>query len=212
MDIAVLGTGEVGRRIATALIGAGHAVCLGSRSADHAGGQAWAAEHGGRVATFADAAAGAELVFLCTSGQHAVAVVESAGSGLDGKVLVDLTNPLDFSQGFPPRLFVCNDDSLGERVQRAAPRARVVKALNTVSNTLMLSPGRLPGAHDVLLCGDDADAKSAVADLLTSFGWPAPIDIGPISGARGLEAWLLLWTRLYAALGTPDFNLSIVRG
>lgn len=211
MRIAVLGTGDVGRRIGSRLIEVGHEVRLGSRTAKHPAAAAWAEQSGGSHGTFADASAWAELAFLCVSGQHALDVVAAASGGLQGKVLVDVTNPLDFSRGFPPRLTVMNDDSLGEQLQRAAPGVRVVKALNTMANAVMVEPGRVPGRHDVLICGDDPAAKAAVAGLLREFGWGDPIDLGPISGSRGLEAWLLLWTRLYAALGTGEFNLAIQR-
>lgn len=214
MKIAVLGTGDVGQMLANRLLTQGHAVRLGSRTADNPAAASWAegadgdASHG----TFADAAAWADLALLAVSGKHALSAVESVKEGLAGKVLVDLTNPLDFSQGFPPRLTVCNDDSLGEQVQRAAPDVRVVKTLNTLANPLMLDPGALDGPHDVLLCGDDDAAKGEVGALLQSFGWAEPIDLGDISNARGLEMWLPLWTRLYRTLGTGMFNLRIQRG
>ncbi|MEZ4316451.1 MAG: NAD(P)-binding domain-containing protein [Myxococcota bacterium] len=214
MRIAVLGTGDVGQMLANRVLSKGHAVRLGSRSTDNEKGQAWAASAQGdaALATFADAAAFADLAILAVSGAHALSVVESAGAGLHGKVLIDLTNPLDFSVGFPPRLSVCNDDSLGEQIQRSAPQVRVVKTLNTLSNPLMLDPARLAGPHDILLCGDDASAKRTVTELLQSFGWAAPIDLGDLTNARALEMWLPMWTRLYRALGTADFNLHIQRG
>jgi 8-hydroxy-5-deazaflavin:NADPH oxidoreductase len=214
VNIAVLGTGDVGRMLAGHLLAKGHAVCLGSRTADSAAAVAWreGAVGDASVATFEDAAAWAELSLLAVSGAHAVSVAQRAADGLVGKVLIDLSNPLDFSHGFPPRLTVCNDDSLGEQVQRAVPQTKVVKALNTLGNALMLDPARLAGPHDVLMCGDDAAAKVVVSGLLMSFGWSTPIDLGGIDNARGLEMWLPLWTRLYRALGTSEFNLHIQRG
>lgn len=210
MVLGVLGTGQVGRRIASKLVDLGHTVTLGSRTADNAAATAWAAETGGAHGTFRDAASGAEMVFNCTPGQHTLAVVESARDALAGTILVDLSNPLDFSGGFPPTLSVSNTDSLGEQVQRALPDTRVVKALNTVSNTLMTEPGRIEGDHVALICGDDASAKAAVTALLrTGFGWPQVLDLGDMTNARGTEAWLLLWTRIYRALGTGDFNLAL---
>lgn len=213
MKVAVLGTGEVGRTLGTALLGAGHAVRLGSRSANHEEGNRWAREADGdaAVATFADAAAWSDLALLAVAGAHAAGVVEAAAAGLEGKILIDLSNPLDFSHGFPPRLSVCNDDSLGEQIQRAHPGIRVVKTLNTLANPLMLDPGQLDGPHDILLCGEDAEAKREVGALLQSFGWSEPIDLGGIDNSRGLEMWLPLWTRLYRALGTGMFNLHIQR-
>jgi predicted dinucleotide-binding enzyme len=214
MKHAILGTGTVGQALAGRLLGLGHEVRMGSRTAGNAATTAWA-EAGGAGASagdFADAAAFGEVVWLAVAGQHALSVVGAAAAALDGKVVLDLTNPLDFSKGFPPRLFVCNDDSLGEQIQRAAPRAKVVKALNTLANSLMIDPGKLGAATDVFVAGDDAGAKAAVAAILAELGHSAPIDVGGIDGARGLEAWLLLWTRLYGALGTAEFNLKLVRG
>jgi len=214
MKIAVLGTGDVGRMLAGRLLAGGHDVCLGSRTGESEAAVAWMAEAGDRASlgTFEQAAAWADLALLAVSGAHALAVAGRAAEGLAGKVLIDLTNPLDFSQGFPPRLSVCNDDSLGEQVQRALPEVRVVKTLNTLANPLMLDPAALPGDHDLLMCGDDAEAKQQVSELLGSFGWGQPIDLGDITNARGLEMWLPLWTRLYRALGTGMFNLHIQRG
>ncbi|MEZ4267015.1 MAG: NAD(P)-binding domain-containing protein [Myxococcota bacterium] len=213
MKHAVLGSGAVGQALANRLLELGHQVTMGSRTAEGAAAVAWAAGAGdrARAADFASAAAAAEVAWLAVSGQHAVTVVEAAGAGLDGKVLLDLTNPLDFSRGFPPRLFVCNDDSLGEQVQRANPRARVVKTLNTLANSLMVQPGKLSRATDVFVAGEDAEAKATVAEILTAFGHRAPIDLGGIEASRGLEAWLLMWTRLYGVLGTAEFNLDLVR-
>jgi hypothetical protein len=132
---------------------------------------------------------------------------------LDGKVLVDVSNPLDFSGGFPPRLSVCNDDSLGEQVQRAVPGARVVKALNTVNADLMVNPRQLAdGAHTMFLCGDDAAAKAVVRALLEDdFGWRDVLDLGGLSMARGTEMLLPLWTRVWGALKTPAFSFQVVR-
>jgi hypothetical protein len=135
------------------------------------------------------------------------------GENLAGKVLVDVANPLDYSQGMPPSLFVSNTDSLGEQIQRAFAEAKVVKALNTMNCEVMVDPGKVPGEHDVFLCGDDEDAKRQVVELLVSFGWPAERvrDLGGISSARGTEAYLGLWLRLWGALGTGYFNISVVQ-
>lgn len=210
---AVLGTGMVGKAIASKLVSLGHPTAMGSRTADNEAASAWAAEAGelGSHGTFAQAAAGAEVVWLAVKGEHALAVVAAAGSALDGKVLLDLTNPLDFSRGFPPRLSVCNDDSLGEQIQRAAPEARVVKTLNTLANALMVDPGALPEPTEVFVAGEDAAAKARASAILQEFGHPAPVDMGGIAAARALEAWLLLWTRLYGVLGTGMFNIKLVR-
>ncbi len=212
MTFAVLGTGTVGKALADKLVSLGHTTWMGSRTADNTNAVAWAADHEhGHHGTFAEAAGAADVVFLAVKGEHALAVVEACGDGLDAKVLLDLTNPLDFSQGFPPRLFVCNDDSLGEQIQRAAPAARVVKTLNTLANSLMVAPDSLSEPTDVFVAGNDASAKATVAEILQTFGHQPPVDMGGIDASRGLEAWLLLWTRLYGALGTGTFNLRLVR-
>ncbi|MEM6927789.1 MAG: NAD(P)-binding domain-containing protein [Myxococcota bacterium] len=214
MKIAVLGTGNVGRTLASRLVELGHDVCLGSRTATNEAAAAWAADAGerGSHGTFATAAEFGELALNCTSGEHSVAVIGAVAESLAGKVLMDLSNPLDFSRGMPPTLFVNNDDSLAERIQRAAPVARVVKTLNTLNADLMVHPRSLAdGDHDVFLSGDDEGAKTIVADLLRSFGWRDPLDLGDLSTARGVEMWLPLWLRLYGALGTARFQLKVVR-
>jgi predicted dinucleotide-binding enzyme len=214
MRIAVLGTGVVGRTIATKLVQLGHEVTMGSRSADSEGLREWLGEagEGASGGTYADAATDAELVFNCTAGEASLDALATAGADkLAGKVLVDVANPLDFSQGMPPTLTVCNDDSLGERIQAAFPQARVVKALNTVNAQVMTDPGRLPGAHNVFVCGNDAEAKAAVRELLQAFGWPQEsiVDLGEIGAARGSEMYLPLWLRLMGALGTAEFNIQV---
>lgn len=212
MKIAVLGTGTVGQTIATGLVASGHEVCLGSRTADSEAGRAWARQHGGSQGSFADAAAEAEVVWNCLPGAHCVAGLKAAGAeNLAGKVLVDLANPLDFSVGFPPRLSVCNDDSLAETIQRAFPEARVVKTLNTVNASLMTTPGHLPGDHDVFMSGDDDTAKAIVRGFLRAWGWQHIHDLGVLKTARGTEGLLLAWLPLFQALGTAEFNWHIHR-
>jgi predicted dinucleotide-binding enzyme len=214
MRIGVLGTGTVGRTIATKLVELGHEVTMGSRSAGNETLRGWVEGAGGTAAggDFADAASEAELIFNCTAGGASLdALAAAGGDSLAGKVLVDVANPLDFSHGMPPTLSVCNDESLGERIQDAFPEARVVKALNTVNARVMTEPGRVPGEHNLFVCGNDGGAKSTVADLLESFGWPreAILDLGDISSARGTEMYLPLWLRLMGALGTPDLNIGV---
>jgi NADPH-dependent F420 reductase len=213
MKYAVLGTGNVGQALGNKLLALGHEVRMGSRSADNEAANAWAEEGGERasVGTFADAAAFGEVAMLALKGEHALSVVESAKAGLEGKILIDITNPLDFSKGFPPRLFVCNDDSLGEQIQRALPATKVVKTFNTLANPLMVDPGQLGEATDIFVAGEDAEAKATVTELLQSFGHAEPIDMGGIEASRGLEAWLLLWTRLFGVFDSPMFNLKLVR-
>ena len=202
LRIAVLGTGPVGRAVAGRLAELGHEVTIGTRdAADTAGREeyaAWAAEHPAvRLATFAEAAAGAELVVNAAGGDVSLAILESAGAeNLAGKVLLDISNPLDHSQGFPPRLFVKDDDSLAETIQRAHPDAKVVKTLNTMNNQVMIDPQRLGEDTAVFVSGDDADAKAVVTELLRSMGHGDVIDLGGLETARGAEMWLPLWIRL----------------
>jgi predicted dinucleotide-binding enzyme len=198
--IGVLGTGVVGRTIAGKLRELGHDVLVGSRSA------------GEDAVPFADAAAHGELVFNCTNGDASLQALEAAGAeNLAGKVLVDVTNALGFSEGRPPVIGVAVDDSLGEQVQRTFPEARVVKALNTVNANVMVDPGLVSGEHDMFVSGNDEAAKAQVAELLQTFGWPAEriVDLGDITGARGQELYVALWVRLMNTVGTPAFNIRV---
>jgi 8-hydroxy-5-deazaflavin:NADPH oxidoreductase len=213
---AVLGTGMVGTTIATKLVELGHEVTMGSRSAGNAAATEWAGEagEGAATGTFAEAAAGAEIVFNCTAGTASLEALEMAGAdNLAGKTLVDVANPLDFSRGMPPTLSVCNDDSLAERIQAAFPDAKVVKALNTVNAAVMTDPGSLSEPTNIFVCGNDDGAKAQVSSLVEEFGWDAGavIDLGDISAARGTEMYLPVWLRMMGALGTPTFNIKVVR-
>ncbi|MCA9662034.1 MAG: NAD(P)-binding domain-containing protein [Myxococcales bacterium] len=217
MKYAVLGTGMVGKTIATKLIDLGHEVMMGSRTKGNEKAVAWAAEAGENASegSFAEAAAFGERIVNCTAGVASVAALEAAGAdNIGDKIIIDLANPLDFSKGFPPTLSVCNDDSLGEQIQRAFPKARVVKTLNTINCVLMVSPEGVPGDHIIFICGDDDGAKGEVRGLLGEFGWTAPriLDGGGISFARGTEAYLLLWVRLFGALGNANFNIELKQG
>src|SRR5262249_54919898 len=171
-----------------------------------------AAGHKASQGTLADAAAYARIVFNCTLGTAALEALNAAGAeNLRGKILVDVSNPLDFSKGMPPVLSTPQGDSLGESIQRAFPDARVVKTLNTVNANVMGHPDRVGGDSDLFLCGNDASAKAEVRGLLGELGWKRVIDLGGIQGARGMEAYLLLWMTLFGIFGTPDFNVHIVR-
>lgn len=216
MKIGVLGTGMVGQTIGSKLIELGHEVKLGSRTAANEKAGAWSDKAGSRASrgTFADAAAFGELLFNCTPGEASLEVLAAAGeANLASKILIDVSNPLDFSKGMPPTLFVGNDDSLGERIQRAHPALRVVKTLNTVNCQVMVDAGRVNGGdHSMFLCGNDASAKASVRELLTSgFGWRDVIDLGDITSARATEGYLPIWLRLWGALKTGDFNVKVVR-
>ncbi len=152
-------------------------------------------------------------MFNATNGMGSLEALKLAGeSNLNGKILVDISNPLDFSKGMPPSLSVCNTDSLGEQIQRAFPAVKVVKTLNTVTASLMVNPRQLAdGDHHVFVSGNDAGAKAQVTDLLkTWFGWKHVIDLGDITTARGTEMYLPLWLRLWGALGTGMLNIKVV--
>jgi 8-hydroxy-5-deazaflavin:NADPH oxidoreductase len=215
MKIAVLGTGMVGETIASKLVALGHEVKMGSRSANNEKAAAWVKKAGARASqgSFADAAAFGELLFNCTLGTGSIPALEAAGKqNLKGKILVDISNPLDFTKGMPPTLFISNNDSLGESIQRAFPELKVVKTLNTINANVMVDPARIPGEHSVFVSGNDAEAKTRVKQLLTEgFGWKQVIDLGDISTSRGTESYLLLWLRLWGAMGTPDFNVHVVK-
>ena len=226
MKIAVLGTGTVGRALAGALAGLGHGVVMGTRDPhatfarsrpDAMGAPPFSEWHATNqeisLETFADAAAASELVVNATNGAGALNAMGLAGSAnLSRKVLMDVSNALDFSQGRPPVLNPVNTDSLGERIQRSFPDARVVKTLNTMNAGLMVDPMRLDGGdHSVFVSGDDAEAKAVVSGLLQELGHQDIIDLGDITSARGAEMMLPVWLRLSGALGTFDFNFKIVR-
>jgi predicted dinucleotide-binding enzyme len=198
----VLGTGVVGTTIAGKLRELGHDVLIGSRTA------------GENAVPFADAAAHGELVFNCTNGNASLDALSAAGAeNLAGKVLVDVANVLDFSQGRPPLVGVSTGDSLGEEIQRAFPEARVVKALNTVNANVMVDPGVVPGEHDLFISGNDEQAKAQVAELLRSFGWKAEhiLDLGDITAARAQELYVTLWLRLMGVAEGAAFNIRVVR-
>ncbi len=212
MKIGVLGTGMVGQTLGAKLVAMGHEVMMGGRSADNEKVQTFVAKTGGRPGSFADAAAFGDLVIHCTRGDTAIEVLRQAGAAnLKGKVLVDISNPLDFSHGFPPSLSISNTDSLGELIQRTLPDTHVVKTLNTVTAAVMVDPAMIHGNHTVFVSGNDKPAKGKVMDLLRAIGWHAIIDLGDITSARATEQMLPLWTRLSSVLGTGEFNFAIMR-
>ena len=217
MRYGVLGTGTVGEAIATKLVSLGHEVKMGARDPKNEKAAVWVAKQGAKASqgTFADAAGFGELLFNCTSGAGSLDALKAAGEeNLSGKVLVDISNPLDFSKGMPPTLFVCNTDSLAEQIQRTYPQLKVVKGLNTLNAYLMVAPRILPGEHNIFLSGNDGDAKNEVRAVLRSFGWNdnEMIDLGDITTARGTEQLLPIWVRLWGALQNPMFNFKIVMG
>ena len=214
MKIGILGTGDVGRALGRGFVTLGHEVKMGSRSATNEDALAWAEERGPKASTgtFADAAAFGEIVVLATLGVANQAVLENAGpETLRGKVVIDATNPLDFSGGMPPKLAVAGDDSGGEQVQRQLPGAHVVKAFNTVGHALMFRPELPGGPPDMFIAGDDAGAKRKVGALLEDFGWGV-VDIGGIAGARYLEAMCLTWVLAGVHGGNWNQAFKLLRG
>jgi predicted dinucleotide-binding enzyme len=218
MNLAILGTGMVGMALATKLVQGGHHVVMGSRTANNETATKWAASLGNRAraATFSDAATFGEIILDCTNGANSLSALRNAGANnLRGKILIQVGNPLDFSKGMPPTMTVCNTDSLGEQTQREFPDTRVVKALNTINCEVMIAPSRVPGDHQLFICGNDGGAKTKVTQLLSEwFGWkPANvIDLGDITAARGMEMFLPLWLQLWGVVGNPIFNIQVMRG
>ena len=226
MRLGILGTGTVGKTIAARLVGLEHDVMVGTRNPEETTSRtepdpygnppfsAWQEERPEvKVGTFAQAAAHGEMIVNATAGAVSLKALEQAGEdNLSGKVLIDISNPLEFSKGMPPTLSIVNTDSLGEQIQRRFPEAKVVKTLHTMNAYLMVDPAQLAGAdHTVFVSGEDPEAKAAVTGLLRSFGWTDIIDLGDITTARGTEMMLPVWLRLFGALQKPVFNFKVVR-
>jgi 8-hydroxy-5-deazaflavin:NADPH oxidoreductase len=225
MKFGILGTGIVGRTLAVKLVELGHAVTIGTRSPEKTLAKTEPDRFGGppfnvwlkqnpkvKLGTFAEAAAQGEVLICATSGLTSLDVLKSAGeANINGKVLMDISNPLDYSKGFLA-LSVSNTDSLGEQLQRAFPQVKVVKTLNTVNALVMVSPQKLAnGDHSIFVSGNDAGAKAAVTEILRSFGWKDVIDLGDISTARAAEMILPIWVNLRSQYKTPWVNIKVVR-
>jgi predicted dinucleotide-binding enzyme len=194
MKVAILGSGDVGQALGRGFIALGHEVKMGSRSAGNEKAAAWAKAAGSRASTgtFADAAAFGEIVVLATLGTANAEALKMAGApNLAGKLLIDTTNPLDFSSG-GPQLAVTGKDSGGEQVQRAVAAAHVVKAFNTVGNAHMFRPSFAGGPPDMFIAGNDEAAKAKVSAILADFGWGV-VDLGGIEASRHLEAMCMVW-------------------
>jgi hypothetical protein len=226
MRIAVFGTGMVGQALAARLADLGHDVMVGTRDVAKAlarkgpdsrgtpGFGTWHVAHPKvQVGALPQAGAHGEILVNATSGGAALVFLRQAGGErLSGKVLIDVANPLDFSKGMPPSLSVCNTDSLAEQIQRAFPALKVVKTLNTTNAAVMTNPAAVgDGNHTLFVCGNDADAKSRVTELVRSFGWKDVLDLGDLTAARGVEMLLPIWLRLFGVLKTPLFNFRVVR-
>lgn len=214
--IAVLGTGTVGDTIGSRLIELGHTVMMGSRTSNNEKAMAFVAKHDGKAQAglFAEAAAFGEIIFNCTAGMGSIEALKLAGEkNINGKIIIDLANSLDFSKGMPPTLGLVNTNSLGEEIQKTFPQTKVVKTLNTMWCGLMVNPAMINGGdHNVFVCGNDADAKVKVKDILKSFGWMEKniLDLGDITKSRGTEMYLPLWLSIYGATNNGAFNIKIV--
>lgn len=195
MKIGILGSGEVGRALALAFKSEGHEVMIATRD-PKSPKAAELAELGVVVGDFSDAAKFAELAVLCTLWTGTESAIKLIGpDSLAQKIVIDVTNPLDTSSGMPPSLLIGHNDSAGEQVQRWLPKAKVVKAFNTVGNTYMYKPNFADGTPTMFYCGNDTGAKEVVKTILLSFGWQA-CDIGDITGSRELEPMCILWVKI----------------
>ena len=218
MKIGIFGTGTVGETLGSKLIELGHSVMMGSRSADNPKAIAFAENNKRNQAfagTFSDAAYFGELIINCTKGEFSIDVIKSTGDRINGKILIDIANPLDFSNGMPPSLIpsLSNSNSLGEEIQKKFPQIKVVKTLNTMWCGLMVNPMMINnGDHVNYICGNDEDSKKFVISILREFGWKKEniLDLGDISNSRGTEAVLPIWLRVWGATKTGAFNFKIV--
>jgi predicted dinucleotide-binding enzyme len=213
--VGVLGSGEVGRRLAAGFHSRGHNVMIGSRDPSKPELREWLSGDGAGIeaGTFAESAAHGELLALAVLGDAAAEAIADAGpENFSGKVVIDAMNPLDFSAGFPPKLSIAGEDSLGEQVQRALPDAKVVKAFNTIGNPYFVDPVFGEGQPTMLIAGNDGDGKRIVGDVLADFGWPDPVDIGGIEGSRELEAICIVWVKIGGARGAWDHGFKLLVG
>ena len=215
MKVGILGSGDVGQALGRGFVSRGHNVMIASPNPKSAALSKWLKQvkRKASTGTHEEAAKHGEVVVLATLGAAAEEVLRSAGPvNFASKVLIDVTNPLDFSQGPNPGLFVGTSDSLGEQIQRLLPAAKVVKAFNTVSNTQMVDPKFAGGTPEMLICGNDGPAKQKVVGILKEFGWPGAIDVGGIEGARWLEAHVPLWVLAGTRIGRWDHAFKVVHG
>ena len=229
MKIAVIGTGTVGQTFASRLVSLGHEVMMGTRDVaaklaskanDMYGNPPFSEWHAAnnkvQLRTFAEAAALGEIILNVTQGGNSINALKLADAkNLEGKVLVDIANPLDFSKGMPPSLIpeLSNTNSLGEEIQKTFPGVKVVKTLNTMWAGLMVNPNMIGGGdHTAFICGNVEEAKTKVKSLMNEFGWRNEniLDLGDISSARGTEAVLPIWLRIWSATQNGAFNFKVV--
>ena len=212
MKMGVLGSGMVAQALSARLAELGHNVVIGTRDPYKLKG--WQSSNQRvLIGSFAETAKHGDMIINATNGSGSLNALNLAGEeNLTGKILVDVSNPLDFSNGFPPSLTVFGTDSLAEQIQRAFPMTRVVKTLNTVNARVMTHPLEVAnGDHHVFISANDGDAKVQVSELLKSFGWIHIFDLGDLSTARGSEAYVMLWVRLYGSLNTGMINIKIMK-
>ena len=209
MQIAILGTGAVGPALSGGLSAAGHFVVIGTRDPDQTRQRDEWAGADLPLARYQDL--DAEVFINATNGRGSLPALQAVGDRLNGKVIIDAANPLDFSQGFPPSLFVSNTDSLAEQLQREFPEARVVKMFNTMANELMINPRGLADDSTIFVAGNDDSARQTAASIAADLGWTDVFDLGDLTAARGLEMYLPLWIRIFGQLGRPQFNIKLIR-
>ena len=229
MNIAVLGTGSVGQTLSAKLAALGHKVMMGTRNVAEAqtrtardgygnpGIGEWIKSNPGvKLATFGDAIAFGQFIINATQGGKSISALKAGNPGdLDGKIVIDIANPLDFTKGMPPVLMpdLCNTTSLGEEIQKTFPQSHVVKTLNTMWCGLMVNPAMIGGGdHTNFLCGNNPEAKIEVRKLLNQLGWKEEnlIDLGDITSARGTELILPIWLRIMSVKHNGAFNFKIV--
>jgi 8-hydroxy-5-deazaflavin:NADPH oxidoreductase len=213
MKIGVLGTGDVGRVLGTGLVRLGHEVKIGSRSPNQEKLKTWLEKtgKGASTGTFAEAAAFAELAIIAVQWDGLENAIRLADpKNLAGKVVIDVTNPLDFSGGMPPKLAVGHTTSAGELVQSLLKKSSVVKAFNMIGNVHMVNPQFPGGPPDMFICGNDSDAKHTVTDLLKTLGWSV-IDLGGIEGARYIEPLAMIWILHYFNTGNGNHAFKLLR-
>jgi predicted dinucleotide-binding enzyme len=220
MKIGILGSGDVGRKIGDGLIEIGHEVKIGTRDPNKEQIVQWVRNHGevdkqkASVGSFSEAASFGDMVIIATQWDgtiNAIKMADSATKNFAGKIVIDVTNPLDFSKGMPPKLAVGHTDSAGETVQRLLPDAKVIKTFNIVGNPHMVHPDFPCGPPTMFICGNNEEAKKMIMDsILTPFGWET-IDIGGIEGARLLEPLAMLWITYYIRTNNGNHAFKLLR-